>query len=173
VRYRIGESLREAMRLPEQIGVQLTERFKSLAKLLPTSKTLQEGRFKFDKDGEMHILSMSQRSQLQAASAFMLRIARESAGVHGFSLSALGLHGDNLEKTHALLQHQPGLVLVAGPQGGGKTTTLYTLLDQLDHHQLSIATVEDRVEHRFPHAAQTQTRPELGLTTVAGLRAVS
>jgi type II secretory ATPase GspE/PulE/Tfp pilus assembly ATPase PilB-like protein len=55
---------------------------------------------------------------------------------------------------------------------GGKTTTLYTLLDQLDHTKLSITTVEEKVEHHFSHIAQTQTKPEIGLTTLAGLRAV-
>ncbi len=70
------------------------------------------------------------------------------------------------------MKFRSGVVVVAAPPRGGKTTTLYTLLDQLNHTNLSIATVEEKIEHRFPHIAQTQTKPEVGLTPVAGLRGV-
>jgi type II secretory ATPase GspE/PulE/Tfp pilus assembly ATPase PilB-like protein len=171
VRYRIGTMLREAMQLPLHVALQLSERLKMLAKLLPTSTSLQEGRFKFEKEGETHIVHVS---ALPTANGerMVLRLARESAGTSGFALTSLGFHGATLEQAQALLREPAGLIIVAGPEGGGKTTTLYTLLDQLDHHDLSIATIEERIEHRFPHVAQTHIRPELGLTTVAGLRAI-
>ena len=102
----------------------------------------------------------------------VLRLARESAGAGGFSLPALGLHGEGLERVHTLLAPGPGLVVVAAPEGGGMTTTLYTLLDQIDHLTASVATIEEKVGHHFPHVAQTQVRPEAGLTTLAGLRAL-
>ena len=171
VRYRIGEALREAMQLPLHLGVQLSERLKTLAKLLPVSSTVQEGRFKFEKDGEAHIVHVSALPTVNGE-RLVLRLARESHGAGGFALTSLGLHGATLENVHTLLRARSGLVLVAGPKGGGKTTTLYTLLDQLNHTDLSIATIEEKIEHRFAHLAQTQVRPEAGVTSLVGLRAV-
>lgn len=171
VRYRIGSTLHEAMQLPLHVGEQLSKHLKMLAKLLPTSSGAQEGRFKFDKDGERHMVHMS---ALPSASGerLVLRLARESKGVTGFALASLGLHGEPLEHVHTLLRQRSGLIVVTGPRQSGKTTMLYTLLDQLNHTDLSIATVEERIDYVFPHIAQTQTRPEVGLTTTAGLRAI-
>ncbi len=171
VRYRIGESLREAMQLPAHIGAQLSGKLKTLAKLLPTSTTLQEGRFKFEKDGEGHAVHVSVLPTV-GGERMVLRFARESAGTSGFALTSLGLHGVALEEVHKLLHLRSGLVVVSGPHGSGKTTTLYTLLDQLSHTNLSIATIEEKIEHHFPHIAQTLTKPEVGLTTLTGLRAI-
>lgn len=171
VRYRIGAALREAMQLPLHIGAQLVEQLKTLAKLLPTSSSLQEGRFKFEKDGETHVVHLS-ALPTQGGERLILRLARESAGVSGFALTSLGFHGRALEHTQALLHKPSGLIVVAGPASAGKTTTLYTLLDQLDHHNFSIATIEEKIEHRFSHIAQTQVKPETGITAAAGLRAI-
>ncbi len=171
VRYRIGEALHEAMQLPLHIGTQLSEQLKVLAKLLPTSSTIQEGRFRFDKNDERHVVHVS---ALPTANGerLVLRLARESAGIAGFALAPLGFHGAALEQVQTLLHQRSGLIVVASPARSGKTATLYTLLDQLNHTRLSIATVEEKIEHRFPHLAQTQLKPEVGLTAVAGLRAV-
>ncbi|TSC69253.1 MAG: Uncharacterized protein G01um101456_271 [Parcubacteria group bacterium Gr01-1014_56] len=171
VRYRIGEALREAMQLPVHIGAELSERLKMLAKLLPTSSNIQEGRFKFEKQGESHTVHVSALPTTQGE-RLVLRLRNESHGGSGFSLTSLGFHGETLARAYAFLEKRSGLIVVAGPSGGGKTTTLYTLLDQLSHTDLSITTIEEKVEHRFPHIAQTEIRPEVGLTTAAGLRAI-
>jgi type IV pilus assembly protein PilB len=171
VRYRIGEALREAMQLPIHIGAQLSEQLKALAKLLPTSSTVQEGRFRFDKEGERHTVSVT-ALPTATGERLVLRLAKESQGSAGFSLASLGLHGKALEQVHSFVRAKSGLVMIVGPKEGGKTTTLYTLLDQLDHTQLAIATVEEKIEHHFGYIAQTQTKSEIGLSTLAGLRAV-
>ncbi len=171
VRYRIGEVLREAMQLPLHVGEQLRERLKMLAKLLPTSSTLQEGRFKFEKGGESHAVHLSALPTAQGE-RLVLRLARESQGANGFALTSLGFHGEALEETHSLLHKRSGLVVVAGPSGGGKTATLYTLLDQLGQTNLSVATIEEKIEYRFQHIAQTEIKNAVGLTTNAGLRAI-
>jgi type IV pilus assembly protein PilB len=171
VRYRIGRFLREAFELPQTAGVELSSRLKVLAKLLPTSSTLQEGRFKFESEGQKHTVHVSAQPTAKGE-RLTLRLAREHNGQHGFSLTSLGLHGASLERAHALLNERAGIVVVAGPQRGGKTTTLYTLLDQLPHRELSIASVEDTIEHHFSYIAQTKTRPEVGLSTAPVLRAV-
>ncbi len=171
VRYRLGSALHEAMRLPVHIGGALTERLKQLAKLMPTSSTLQEGRFKFEKDGERHAVHVSALPTLEGE-RLVLRIAREHEGHSGFALPSLGLHGEALEQVHKFVNERAGLILVAGLEGGGKTTALYTLIDQLPSHSLSIATVEKKIEHKIPHVAQTQIKPQLGLGGAAALRAV-
>ncbi len=171
VRYRIGAALREAMQLPAHIGSALAEQLKALAKLFPTAASVQEGRFKFEKDGEMYIVHVS-ALPTEGGERLILRLARGSQGSNGFALASLGLHGLALENTHSLLNQGSGLLVVAGPEKSGKTTTLYTLLDQLNHQRLSIATIEEKIEHRFAHIAQTTTKPEVGVSTAAGLRAI-
>ncbi len=170
VRYRIGSALHEAMQLPTHIGAAMVERLKSLAKLLPFSSTLQEGRFKFEKDGDYHTVHVAALPTV-GGERLTLRLMRENSGQHGFALSSLGLHGESLERIHKLLCEKSGIILVAAPQGGGKTTTLYTLLDQYAHRDLAVATIEEKIEHHFPHVAQTQVSPEMGLSYSAGLRA--
>jgi len=171
VRYRLGSALHEAMRLPAHIGSALGERLKQLAKLMPTSQTLQEGRFKFEKDGERYAVHVYALPTIDGE-RLVLRIAQEHEGHSGFALPSLGLHGEALERVHKFINERAGLLLVAGLEGGGKTTALYTLLDQLPHHALSVATVEKKIEHRVPHVAQTQIKPQLGLGGAAALRAV-
>jgi type IV pilus assembly protein PilB len=171
VRYRIGAKLHEAMRLPAHVGQALSERLKQLAKLMPTSRSLQEGRFKFEKDGERHVVHLSALPTVQGE-RLVLRLLREHEGVSGFALPSLGLHGEALEHVHGLLHEREGLILLAGLEGSGKTTAAYTLLDQLPHHTRSVATVEKKIEHHVPHIAQTQIKPQLGLGGAAALRAV-
>jgi type IV pilus assembly protein PilB len=171
VRYRIGEMLREAMQLPVSVGAQLSSQLKMLAKLLPSSSTVQEGRFKFYKDGERHTVHVS-ALPTATGERLVLRLSKDSAGGAAFSLAALPLQGKALEAVQGLLHKTSGLVLIAGPKGGGKTTTLYTLLDQLEHTKRAVVTVEEKIEHHFSHIAQMQTKPEIGLSTLAGLRAV-
>jgi type IV pilus assembly protein PilB len=171
VRYRLGKGLHEAMRLPQHVGQALTDRLKQLASLLPTSRSLQEGRFKFENEGEQHAVHVSALPTVEGE-RLVLRIVREHEGTSGFALPSLGLHGEALEQVYQLLHGHTGLVLVAGLEGSGKTTALYTLLDQLPHHHLSIATVEKRIEHKVPHVAQTQIKPQIGLGGASALRAV-
>lgn len=171
VRYRIGEMLREAMQLPIHVGSQLSSQLKMLAKLLPSSSTVQEGRFKFDKDGERHTVHVS-ALPTATGERLVLRLSKESAGSSGFSLAALPLQGKALEAVYSLIHKTSGLVLIAGPKGGGKTTTLYTILDQLEHTKRAVVMVEEKIEHHFSHIAQMQIKPEIGLSTLAGLRAV-
>ncbi|HYF13346.1 MAG TPA: ATPase, T2SS/T4P/T4SS family [Candidatus Paceibacterota bacterium] len=176
VRYRIGTVLHDAMQLPVHVGETLAGRLKSLAKLLPVSTTLQEGRFKFEHtyssgENESHLVHVAALPTAQGE-RIVLRLTPEKAGHTTFALTSLGLHGDALEDVHTLLNFRSGMILVSGERRSGKTTTLYTLLTQLSHENLSIATIEEDIEHHFSHIAQTNTRPELGLDTRAGLRAI-
>jgi len=170
IRYRIQGALCDAMRLTSEAGGVLVQDIKSLAKLFPIA-VVQEGKFKIEND-EAVAVSVA-NLPIAGGEKLTMRLSWESSGHKGFTLSALGLHGKGLEQVHAMLHARSGLVLVCGPEGSGKTTTLYTLLDQLQGSR-AIATIEEDIEHRLSHATQTQTqtRPEVGLTMLAGLRAV-
>lgn len=171
VRYRLGSALHEAMRLPSHIGQALVERLKQLAKLMPISRTLQEGRFKFEQDGERHAVHVSVLPTLQGE-RLVLRIMQEHEGRSGFALSSLGFRTDALEQVYSLLHERSGLVLIAGLEGGGKTTMAYTLLDQLPTHALSVATVEEKIDYMLPHVAHTLNKPQFGVGSGAALRSV-
>ena len=171
VRYRIGGVLHDAMRLTAEAGASLARGIKHIAKLFPIA-VVQEGKFKIEKEhGETVVVSVANMPAVDGEKLTM-RLAPEYMGSQGFTLSALGLHGKGLEQTHAMLGMHPGLVLVAGKSESGKTTTLYTLLDHIRGAHVAVATIEESIEHRLRTATQTQTRPELGLTMLAGLRAV-
>src|ERR1019366_8266443 len=76
------------------------------------------------------------------------------------------------ERIHHSLKQSTGLILIAGPTGSGKTTTLYTMLDILNHPEVNISTVEDPIEYQMPRVNQTQVKPEIGLTFANGLRSL-
>lgn len=167
VRYQIGHALHEAMRLPAQVGQALARELKIVAKLLPVARP-QQGRFKIEKDGEVVHVHVSTVPTVDGE-RMHVRLARQAHGTSGHMLEALGLHGENLAALRAALARRRGVVVVSGPAGSGKSTLLYTLLDELQHPGVSIATIEERVEYRLPHAAQTEVGN--GVTSAAALRA--
>jgi len=171
VRYRIEGVLKEALRLPANAGTYIVERLKHLGKLFPVTTTVQEGAFTFTHDGEEVAVALTAVPTAKGEKVTM-RLARQKGGAAGFSLQSLGFHGETLERMHTVLHNQQGAVLVVGGVGSGKTTLLYTMLDHVVVPHKSIATVEDTIEYRLPHAHQSATRPELGLTTLALLRSV-
>lgn len=168
VRYRIHGALREAMKLSAQKGALLLSKLKTMAGLFAVAK-VQEGRFKIEKDGEV-IYARLQTLPTFGGERATLSLARERDGRKGYTLRALGLHGEGLEQLHAALLKRKGMVLVSGAHGAGKTTLLYTLLDMLSAPHLAIATVERAVEHRLPFVAHAEIKQDL--TTAGMLRAV-
>jgi type IV pilus assembly protein PilB len=100
----------------------------------------------------------------------VMRLLRESGG--GFTLEALGFHGDGLEAIHKACKQTTGLILASGPTGSGKTTTLYTMLDLLNTPDVNISTIEDPIEYQMKRINQTQVNPGVGYTFVNGLRAL-
>ena len=99
-----------------------------------------------------------------------MRLLPESA--HGFTLEELGLFGESSERIERGLKRPVGMILVTGPTGSGKTTTLYSMLEILNRPGVNISTIEDPVEYRMPRVNQTQVRPEIGLTFANGLRSL-
>jgi MSHA biogenesis protein MshE len=168
VHYQVGHALHEAMRLPAQVGQALARELKVLAKLLPVARP-QQGRFKLEKDGEVIHVHISTTPTVGGERMHM-RLARAAQGAAGRTLEALGMHGESLAALELALERRRGLVVVSGTTGSGKSTLLYTLLDLLQHQGVSVATVEEHVEYRLPHAAQTEVGH--GVSAAAALRAV-
>jgi type IV pilus assembly protein PilB len=167
VRYQVGHALHEAMRLPVQVGHALARELKLLAKLLPVARA-QQGRFKIEKDGEVVHVHISTTPTVSGERLHM-RLARHTSGAEGHTLEALGFHGESLAALRLMLERRRGIVVVSGPAGSGKSTLLYTMLDLLQHQGVSVATVEEKVQFRLPHAAQTEVGN--GVSVAAALRA--
>lgn len=170
VRYRIDGILRDAMELPRNVAPGVTARVKVLSRLKLDEKRLpQDGRFKIEADGEKVSFRVSVLPTYYGEKIVM-RLLREGGG--GFTLESLGFHGEGLERIHAATRQKTGMILVTGPTGSGKTTTLYTVLDILNTPEVNISTVEDPIEYQMPRVNQTQVRPDIGFTFANGLRAL-
>lgn len=170
VRYRIDGILHDAMTLPIQVQQGIIARIKVLSNLkLDEHRIPQDGRFKIEKEG----LKISFRVSILPifnGEKIVMRLLNESS--KGLTLEQMGVTGRGLEIIHRHIKKPNGMVLVTGPTGSGKTTTLYTIMDILNTPEVNISTVEDPVEYRMPRINQTQIYPKVGLTFAAGLRAL-
>ncbi|MEJ0053781.1 MAG: GspE/PulE family protein [bacterium] len=170
VRYRIDGALHDAMSLPGNIAPRIIARIKLLAALdLHERRLPQDGRFRMETEKDTTSFRVS-TLQTDRGEKLVLRLLRETA--EGFTLETLGFHGEGLEHLHKALRERSGLILVAGPSGSGRTTTLYTLLDILNAPERSIATIEERVEYRMKRVSQTQVDVSAGFGFANGLRAI-
>lgn len=170
VRYRIDGILHEAMTLPKQVRDGIIARIKVLSNLkLDEHRIPQDGRFKLEKEGvkisfRVSILPIFDGEKI------VMRLLNESS--KGLTLEAMGLTGQALEIIHKEIKRPNGMILVTGPTGSGKTTTLYTIMDILNNPDVNISTVEDPVEYRMSRINQTQVHPKVGLTFANGLRSL-
>jgi type IV pilus assembly protein PilB len=170
VRYRIDGVLHEAMTLPKQVLEGLVARLKVLSNLkLDEHRLPQDGRFKIEKDGYKISFRVSMLPVFEGEKIVM-RLLDETA--KGLTLEKMGLTGNALEAVHRHIKRPNGMVLVTGPTGSGKTTTLYTIMDILNTPEVNISTVEDPVEYRMVRVNQTQTNAKIGMTFAAALRAL-
>ncbi len=167
VRYQVGHALHEAMRLPAQAGHALARELKILARLLPVARP-QQGAFAMDKHGDTVHVNVSVVPTVGGERIHM-RLARRASGAEGYTLEALGLHGEGLAALRLCLGRRRGLVAVSGAPRSGKSALLYAMLDLLQHPGVSVATVEERILRRLPHAAQTELKD--GISSGAALRA--
>jgi type IV pilus assembly protein PilB len=170
VRYRIDGILRDAMTLPISVGPGIVARIKILSNLkLDEHRLPQDGRFKFETSDSKYSIRVSTLPVFYGEKVVM-RLLPETA--KGFSLEALGLWGEALENTQIALRKTAGMILVTGPTGSGKTTTLYSMLEILNTPQVNISTVEDPIEYQIPRINQTQVNPKIGLTFANCLRSL-
>lgn len=168
VRYRIDGILHDAMVLPKNVASSLVARIKVLSNLKLDEKRLpQDGRFKAEISGEKVSFRVS-TLPTHFGEKTVMRLLRESSS--GFSLEALGFHGEALERIHSGMKQKTGMILTTGPTGSGKTTTLYTMVDILNTPEVNISTIEDPIEYQMQRVNQTQVKPEIGLDFGSGLR---
>ena len=170
VRYRIDGILHDAMTLPKQVTQGLVARIKVLSNLkLDEHRLPQDGRFKIEKEGYKISFRVSILPVFEGEKIVM-RLLDESS--KGLTLEKMGLLGRGLESVHRQIKRPNGMILVTGPTGSGKTTTLYTVMDILNTPDVNISTVEDPVEYRMPRVNQTQTNAKIGMTFAAALRSL-
>ncbi len=170
IRYRIDGILHDAMVLPRAAGPGIIARVKVLANLRLDEKRLpQDGRFKIDTAGQKVSFRVS-ILPTTFGEKIVMRLLPDA--VKGYTLEGLGFHGDGLERIHEATRKTTGMILVTGPTGSGKSTTLYTILDIVNTPDVNISTIEDPVEYQMQRINQTQVKPDIGMTFAAGLRAL-
>ncbi len=170
VRYRIDGILHDTMSLPKVVIDSIVARIKILANLkLDEHRLPQDGRFKIEQDSHRVAFRVS-ILPVYSGEKVVMRLLDESS--KGLTLEAMGLWGAPLEKIHQAIKRPNGMILVTGPTGSGKTTTLYTIMDILNTPQVNISTVEDPIEYKMFRINQTQVSPQIGLTFSQGLRAL-
>ncbi len=170
VRYRIDGILRDVMTLPKSAQTGIIARIKILADLkLDEHRLPQDGRFKIENESYKVAFRVS-FIPVYDGEKIVLRLLNESGQILGledlgFQKSALEIIKTNIKKPH-------GMLLVTGPTGSGKTTTLYTILNILNSPEVNIATVEDPIEYRMQRINQSQINPKINFTFAAGLRSL-
>ncbi len=158
------------MVLPRSAGPGIAARVKVLSDLKLDEKRLpQDGRFKIIQNEEKVSFRVSTIPTAFGEKTVM-RLLRERSS--GFTLETLGFHGHGEELIQEATRQKTGMILVTGPTGSGKTTTLYTILDILNTPEVNISTVEDPIEYQVTRINQTQVRPDIGFTFSKGLRAL-
>lgn len=170
VRYRIDGVLQEANRLPRNVLDALVSRIKILANLkIDERRVPQDGRFKTTVSGHTYALRVS-TLPIADGEKVVMRVLDETN--HALTLEQLGYWGHSLKTIKNAILQPHGIILVTGPTGSGKSTSLLSLLSMLNSSEVNISTVEDPVEYKIPGINQTQVNPKAGMTFAGGLRAL-
>jgi type IV pilus assembly protein PilB len=170
VRYRIDGILHNVMSLPITTASGIVARIKVLSNLkLDEHRLPQDGRFKIETEDFKYSIRVSILPVFNGEKIVMRML---SEGTKAYTLEALGIDSKALELLHYNLNRPSGMILITGPTGSGKTTTLYAMMEILNTPDVNISTIEDPVEYRMPRVNQTQVNSKIGLTFSAGLRSL-
>jgi type IV pilus assembly protein PilB len=170
VRFRIDGELYESMHPPASMGAAITSRLKIMANLDISERRIpQDGRIRCTVQGRKLDLRMSTLPTGGGEKTVMRILDTKSINVQ---LEDLGFHEDTLVLWKKLIDAPHGIVLVTGPTGSGKTTTLYSSLRQLDKNSMNISTVEDPIEYHLDGITQTQVHEKIGMSFALALRAL-
>lgn len=168
VRYRIDGILYDKLSLPKRVQDAVTSRIKILSAMkIDEHRIPQDGRFNFkilDKEVDLRISVLP----TVYGEKIVMRLLRKSGGVP--SLEDLGLGGISLKNLETAVLRPHGIIIVCGPTGSGKTSTLYSILSQLNTTRVNILTLEDPVEYQLPGINQVGINSAVGLTFATGLR---
>src|ERR1035437_7809881 len=170
VRFRIDGTMREVVQAKRALHAALISRLKIMADLDISEKRMpQDGRISLRIGTRAVDVRVSTLPSAHGERA-VLRLLDKSDG--RLSLEALGMQGDVLKRFEHLVTQPHGIILVTGPTGSGKTTTLYAAMGRLDAGHSNIMTVEDPIEYEFPGVGQTQVNAKIDLTFAKALRAI-
>lgn len=170
VRYRIDGVLKEVNRLPRNVLGALVSRIKILSNLkIDERRVPQDGRFKIKVAGKQYALRVS-TLPIADGEKVVMRILDESN--QAVTLEELGYWGHSLEIMQTTMREPDGMILVTGPTGSGKSTSLFSALTILNTPDVNISTIEDPVEYKIAGVNQTQTNSKAGMTFANGLRAL-
>lgn len=170
IRYRVDGVLKEVNRLPKNVMAALISRIKILSNLkIDEHRVPQDGRFKIRVGGKQFALRVSTLPVTDGEKVVM-RILDESN--QAVSLNSLGFWGDAFTTVNKAIREPHGMILVTGPTGSGKSTSLFSILTELNTPSVNISTIEDPVEYKIPGVNQTQTNSKAGMTFANGLRAL-
>jgi type IV pilus assembly protein PilB len=168
IRYRIDGILQEKLILPKSVHDAVVSRIKILSRLKIDEKRIpQDGRFNFQSEGKEVDLRISTLPTIHGEKIVM-RLLNKDMKVP--TLPELGLDGLALRQVEDAIKVPHGIVLITGPTGSGKTTTLYSILDKINSPKVNIMTLEDPVEYQMLGVNQVQVNPQAGLTFASGLR---
>lgn len=168
VRLRVDGLLQEIMRIPKKVQASLISRIKIMAEMdIATKRTPQDGRIGAVIDGRQYDFRVSTLPSVFGEKIVMRILDKSSVSV---GLHKLGMLPETLEKFEALISRTYGIILVTGPTGSGKSTTLYSVLSKLNSGEKNILTIEDPVEYELAGLTQVQINNKAGLTFASGLR---
>ncbi|QQS15968.1 MAG: type II/IV secretion system protein [Candidatus Moraniibacteriota bacterium] len=170
VRFRVDGVLYASLILPVSVGKAVVSRIKILANLkIDEKRKPQDGRFRVTERGTTIDLRVSTLPVVEGEKV-VLRVLDKSAGLA--SLEKMGLSGRNYEVLTRKIMEPYGIILMTGPTGSGKSTTLYGFLSILNKEERNIVTLEDPVEYFLDGINQSQVKPEIGYTFASGLRSI-
>ena len=170
IRYRIDGILHDAMSLPLDVHLPLVSRFKILSGLnIAEKRKPQDGQLSA-KVGDKTVDVRVATTDTVHGEKIVMRILDKSMAL--LDLTDLGFLADGIEKYRGMLNAPFGMILIAGPTGSGKTTTLYSSINQLNRDERNIMTIEDPVEYRFNDISQIPVNDAAGLSFATGLRAL-
>jgi len=168
VRYRIDGVLHEKLALPRKVHASVVSRIKILSNMkIDERRVPQDGRFNFKLKDEEVDLRISTLPTIFGEKVVM-RLLKKTGGIR--SLHELGLRGLALKNLETAVAKPYGIILVTGPTGSGKTTTLYSILSKINSVKVNVVTLEDPVEYQISGISQVQINPHAGLTFATGLR---
>jgi type IV pilus assembly protein PilB len=170
IRARVDGILHDVAELPLHLGPGLVSRIKIMADLnIVEKQRSQDGQISMEVDGRAIDVRVSCMRTIWGEKV-VLRLLDKARSV--FELSELGMPAPLLPGYHRLLAAPSGMIVVSGPTGSGKTTTLYASINELDRAALNVATIEDPVEYTFDRISQTQVNAPAGVNFATGLRAI-
>jgi len=170
IRFRIDGVLHEMLRIPKEVQPAIVARIKILAGLkIDEHRKPQDGRLRYEALGEAMDIRVSIMPTFYGEKVEM-RLLRATA--KPMSLRELGMLEDTVQIVEESIKKTYGMLLVTGPTGSGKTTTLYSILNMLNRPDVNIVTIEDPIEYYIRYVNQTQINPQAGITFATGLRAI-